>query len=226
MKTDTHTFVYALAAVIILACVHSIHTETQTIWPFDSDKEGQVPKGWEVAEANGKGTPASWEVTQDASAPSGPNVVAITYNRNPEQAANLLLNKTTSLKNIELSVRIKTGARGRLSGGGMVWRAVDENHYYLARWNPSEGHVRLYLVVGGKSSLLESASVEAEAEAWHQIEVIHNEAELGILFDGESVIEIEEKKMNFGGWIGLWAPGDATPSFDDVSVYSEEEGDG
>ena len=58
---------------------------------FDKEKPGSVPRGWKVAETGGEGKLATWQVIADASAPSPPQAVAITENKNYGRTFNYLL---------------------------------------------------------------------------------------------------------------------------------------
>jgi len=54
----------------------------RNVWSFEEEKTGSIPQGWKVAETRGKGTPATWQVVEDSTAPSASNVVSITANKN------------------------------------------------------------------------------------------------------------------------------------------------
>jgi hypothetical protein len=206
-------------ALITLTLCSLIYAESQSTWNFDELESGTKPKNWELAETNGKGTAAIWEITER----DENKVFAITKNRNSGNTASLAMIKVGAVKNVELSTRIKAGTPGDDAGGGMIWRVIDENHYYLARWDPIGKTCRLYLTIGGEASLLESVRVDADTGTWHQFDVAHNEETIEILFDGESVLEFEDNTLDLPGWIGLWAPGDAMPAFDDITFYTEDD---
>jgi len=195
------------------------NAQTENTWDFDSLDSGTLPENWELAETNGKGRLATWEVTSE----DDNKFFAITNNRNDKKTSNLAMIKIGAVKNIELSTRIKAGQPGDTAGGGLIWRVIDENHYYLARWDPIGKTCRLYLIIGGESSLLESVRLDADTDTWHQLEVTHNEETIEILFDSEPILEFEDNQLDLPGWVGLWAPGDALPSFDDITVYTEGE---
>ena len=143
-----------LVLISLLAHTSLLGAEIQQSWYFDQLEGGTLPEGWERAETKGEHNPATWEIVEkgkDASSPK--NVIAITYNTNDAKTSNLLLAKQQALKSVELSVQIHAGEGLGQAGGGLIWRVVDENHYYLAYWNARENHVRLSLVISGKASL-------------------------------------------------------------------------
>ena len=211
------------SSLLLLFIISSPRAESQQNWSFEDLKTGTVPENWESAETKGKGQKAIWETKADDSNAPGKKVLAITNNTNRGDIGNLLFIKHGVFQNVEFSTKVKAGAIGQDAGGGVVWRAIDENHYYSAQWNASANTLRLYVYIGGKPSLLESVSVEADPDAWHQIDIVHNEESIEISFDSEPKISVEDKQLDFKGWIGLWAQGSATPLFDDVTFYSEED---
>lgn len=212
-----------LICLMLLFSIHTPHAETQQTWSFEDLKTGTLPQDWDVAKTKSKNTQAKWEIVEDETSPMGKKVISLIDNPNRGETANILMIKNGVFQNVELSAKIKAGAIGTDTGGGIIWRAIDENHYYLAHWNAESNHLRLYVYIGGKPSLLESVSIEADPDTWHLIEVTHHEETIDILFDSESKMTIEDNQLMFKGWVGLWAQGSATPSFDDVNFYTEEE---
>lgn len=207
---------------IIFFIANPIFAETEQTWSFEQDKAGKLPSKWKIAETKGKGVHAIWEVHEDDTNGPGKKVLAITNNTNRGDMGNLLIQEESVFKEIELSTRVKATTSGKNAGGGLIWRVVDENHYYLAQWNAASNNLRLYVYIGGKPSLLESVSVEGDPKAWHHIEVSHIENMIEVLFDSEPKISVEDKQLDFKGNFGLWAQGDALPAFDDITLYSEE----
>lgn len=212
-----------LVCSFVFALTPYVNAETQLTWAFEEANIGSMPENWEVSETNGKNALADWEVKQDDSVAMGKKVLTIANNPNKGDMGNILIYKQDVFKNVELSAKIKADGTTQDSGGGILWRVVDEDHYYLAQWNSSTNHLRLYVYIGGKPSLLESVPLEADPDTWHQIDVVHYEESIEVLFDNESKIALEDKQLDFKGWIGLWAQGGGTPSFDDVIFYSEED---
>src|SRR5437867_9446115 len=48
-----------------------------TLVNFDKDAPSKLPAGWKAQGTNQKGPVATWEVVADPTAPSGPNVLAL-----------------------------------------------------------------------------------------------------------------------------------------------------
>jgi hypothetical protein len=198
---------------------------SERIWSFDRDAVGSVPQGWEVAETAGRGTPATWEVMADTTAPSSPNVTAIAQVGNSGQTYNLLITGATSYEDLAIEVLVKAIAGEVDQGGGPIWRARDADNYYIARWNPLEDNFRVYRVKEGRRKQLGSARAEADPAAWHQIEIEHEGNRIKASFDGEELIALEDSTFLGAGMVGLWTKADAATAFDDFEVEAVDPED-
>jgi len=78
----------------------------RNMWSFEKDKAGSVPQGWKVAETGGKGTPATWQVVEDDSAPDGTQAVAITVNKNRGSTYNLMIAQDTSYRDLVIRIKV------------------------------------------------------------------------------------------------------------------------
>jgi hypothetical protein len=143
--------------------------EGEVEWSFDTDESNRLPKNWKTAETAGAGTPAIWAIVTDDSAPSPSQVVAVTHSENRGQTYNLLIAEETSYQDVEVEVEVKAVNGVEDQGGGPIWRALDENNYYICRWNPLEDNFRVYTVKDGKRSQIGSAYIKADAAVWHEI---------------------------------------------------------
>jgi len=196
--------------------------EEERVWSFDGDRTGTVPDGWEIAETAGHGTTAVWKVVADKTAPSPPNVVAVTKTENYGSTFNLLIAKDTSYEDLEISVRVKAGTGKEDQGGGPIWRVRDADNYYIARWNPLENNFRVYFVKNGRRRQLGSANVKADPAVWHEIEIEHEGTRIEAEFDGKKLIEVEDSTFREAGMVGLWTKADAATSFDDLEVEEKD----
>ena len=192
--------------------------ENGITWSFEDDAADQPPKGWTVAETNGKGTPASWRVEAMDHAPNGKQVLRITESRNAGSTYNVLLSEREFPSDLEVAVHIHAGSGKEDQGGGLVWRARDANNYYLTRWNPLEDNISLFRVEGGKRTRLGSLDVKADPSAWHEIEVVARGKHITVEMDGKVVLQADDETFTRGGRIGLWTKADAASSFDLLGV--------
>ena len=188
------------------------------VWHFDGAAAGKVPSGWRITETKPTKALATWRVTQDESAPSGKNVLALTHSENYNGNYNLAIAEKTSFKDIDLTVKVQ-GDRGEIDqGGGPIWRCRDENNYYICRFNPLEGNYRVYFVKDGRRKQLESAKIETEAGKWYTVRVTMDGDRITCYLDGKKLLEVQDDTFNDAGMVGLWTKADAVTRFDDLAV--------
>jgi hypothetical protein len=187
-------------------------------WTFDDALVGQVPAGFRLVEAGGAGTPATWAVVADPSAPTQPHAFGITESRNTKQTYNIALVEGTRYGDVDLQVMVKAGPGELNQGGGVVWRALDTESYYVARWDPLERNAYLYLVQGGARTALAKLDVELDPEAWHALRVVAEGARIELYIDDRPMLAAENAELTEPGMIGLWTKSDAATRFDDLSV--------
>ncbi len=212
-----------LLGVAIPAQSDEVTGANARIWNFDGQSAGEAPSGWRLAETNGDGSLAPWTITGDATAPSSPNALVVGKTHNSGQTYNVALATGTEYKNVVLSVSVKAGTGTEDQGGGPVWRAKDSNNYYIARWNPLENNVRVYVVKDGKRKMLGSVKVEADPAAWHEIRVEARNNSITVEFDGKAFVEAQDDSLPDAGMVGLWTKADASTSFDDLRVAEAAE---
>jgi hypothetical protein len=192
-------------------------------WSFDQTDPGRVPAGWSLDETNPTASPASWSVQADASAPSPPNVFALTASENYNGTYNLAIARSTLFGDLDLAVKVKSVAGVEDQGGGPVWRCQDADNYYICRVNPLEGNFRVYVVKDGRRRQLHSARVELLAERWYELRVVMVGRKITCFLDGESMLEAVDGTFREPGRVGLWTKADAVTSFDDLTVRSRDK---
>lgn len=193
-------------------------THPPLVWSFDQDAPDTVPQGFEVLETHGQGHPAGWEIMADESAPSPAHFVAITQNENKGHTYNLLMEKEALLKDVVLSVKVRAMEGTEDQGGGPLWRARDENNYYLARWNPLENNFRVYRVREGKRTQLDSIETEVDEKAWHTLAIEHKGGRIRASLDGENVMVVRDDTFPEAGRVGFWVKADGKTAFDDLTA--------
>ncbi len=189
---------------------------------FEASPLDGPPKGFTGTSTLGRpelvATPARWIVVEDAAAPTGKRVVKLAESKNRDEIFNLLLRDEAAPADLTLSVKIRADRGEEDRGGGLVWRARDESHYYLTRWNPLENNLRVYRVEKGRRIQLQSVAIETDSAAWHTIAVTMKGRVIVVAFDGKKVISCADTTFSEGGKIGLWTRSNACSSFDDLAV--------
>jgi len=207
MKTLTWLFAFGLGA------------STGTVINFDTAPLGKVPPGWTVAMTNRGGAP-KWEIRKDQSAPTQPYVLAQVSNDPTGNRSPLAILDRMSLRDGDVSVRLKPVAGHEDQGGGLVWRYRDENNYYVARANALEKNVAVYRVVNGRrSQVLAIAKHEIPINAWSILKVSARGNRFQVYVDHRRILQGQDSTFPAAGGVGLWTASDSVTYSDDFRVY-------
>ena len=203
-----------LAFIIVILIVVSTTSYAQTptepqIWTFETDRTGVTAVGF--IPYVGK-----WQIRVTEKAPSGDHVLAQLM-ENSGSSYNIVLIDGSHFQKVDLSVKMKSVAGHVDQGGGLVWRAKDENNYYIARYNPLEQNFRVYKVVEGKRRKLGSAHIK-RMPGWHDVRVTMEGAHIMCYYDGNLFLDVQDYTFEGPGQIGLWTKADAQTYFDDLTV--------
>lgn len=215
-------FVCGALSLLVYASLANAQEKT-TKGAFDDTEVGQLPQGWKVEGTRQQGPLATWKVQADSSAPSRPNVLALTSpNHDSPGTYNLCWTNQIQFKDgrIELSFKANAGRVDR--GGGPIWRVQDKDNYYICRANPLEDNFRLYYVKGGRRRQIATAEdIIIASGKWHTIKVIHEGDQIQCFFNGKKLIDHRDDTFENAGGAGLWTKADAATAFDDFVVTSE-----
>jgi len=190
-----------------------------TMWVFDRHQTATLPSYWTTEGTNQRGPVATWTVQADTTAPSPPNVLALTDTHEGWGGTfNLCWTDQVTFQDCVITVKVKSGTGREDQGGGVIWRVQDEDNYYITRWNPLEDNFRLYTVKDGSRKTLESARIKVDPSQWHTIRIEHKGDEIRCYLDGEALQVVHDDTFPGGGGVGLWTKADAVTSFDDLVV--------
>lgn len=178
------------------------------------------PQGWEIART-GDGDGSRWLVVADATAPSGSGYVVAQTAVSPRSMFNLCVLEDSRYADLKLSVELKA-VNGRIDqGGGLVWRYLDANNYYVCRFNPLENNLRIYKVIAGRRHQLASVDVKLPAGQWHTLTVTMKDDLIVCSIDG-TWLGVRDGTLREPGRIGLWTKADARTCFDTLSVTGSD----
>lgn len=192
---------------------------------FGKGDAGKVPAGWKAAQT-GKGDGSVWKVVADATAPSKSGHVLAQTAEGPKALFNLCVIEDTNYKEVEISVAFKSVKGKEDQGGGILWRYQDANNYYVARFNPLEGNLRVYKVIEGRRTQLDTEEdLKLKDHDWHTLRIEHSsKGEIECYLDGKKVISVNnEKSIDRPGKVGLWTKADAQTYFDDLKVIDRSK---
>jgi hypothetical protein len=183
-------------------------------WNFEGYEAGTRPVEWLPAETATNHTPGTWLIAGD----SWGKAIALMQSSNTGDTYNLLLASNTRLGNVRYSAKIKTISGYEDHGGGILWRALNSDNYYVTNWEPLKSTLGLYTVVNGKRSDVQIATLHADLSTWHTIEVEHFRNQIKIYFDYRLIITQQEDTLTLPGMVGLWTRADACAMYDDIVV--------
>jgi hypothetical protein len=207
----------AVLASLTCASLSVVADEKARAFTFGRADLGKVPSGWR-ADKTGKGEGSVWKIVEDTTAPSKKGYVLAQTAESPGSMFNLCVAEDTKHKDVEVSVAFKAVAGKKDQGGGIVWRYQDANNYYVARMNPLEDNFRVYKVVAGKRTELESADVKVPTGEWHTIRIEMKGDAIECYLDGKKHLAVKDTTFKDAGKVGLWSKADAQTHFDDFRV--------
>jgi hypothetical protein len=192
------------------APAESVKPRVQTI-RFDDAVPGGAPPGW-TATRTGTGS-ANWVVVADATAPSAPNVLK----QSGQATYPVALRDDTNLKDGFVEVKFKPVSGKEDQAGGVIWRAIDADNYYIARANALEDNVTIYHTLKGKRVSFKNANMPVKPGAWHTLRVDFAGNTFTVTFDGMRVLEATDGSLVEAGKVGVWTKADSVTLFDDFS---------
>ncbi len=207
-----------LIAVVLLTACAAETGQQRAAFSFENEVLGSPPTGWRVDETNGAGTTARWAVVEAELEESGGRILSLEETRNSGQTYNLMLLPDNYPADLTVRVQLRANRGVEDQGGGLVWRAVDGQNYYIARWNPLEDNFRAYYVKDGHRTQIATATVSSSPGEWHTIRIVHRGSTIQGYLDGRLLLEVEDSIFTDAGGVGLWTKADAETSFDDLMI--------
>jgi hypothetical protein len=175
------------------------------------DATGSLPEDWKTG-VTGEGK-AQWSVVRDGSAPSGSNVLL----QSGEATFCWAVDSSAYLQDGFVEARIKPEAGKEDQAGGLVFRFLDGENYYVVRMNALEDNVVLYKTVNGKRSPLQvrgrmiGYGVDATVPngKWNQLRVEFRGPVFTVFYNAEKLFEVEDRTFTGAGAVGVWTKADS-----------------
>jgi hypothetical protein len=168
-----------------------------TLVNFENCEVNKLPMGF-TQTATGKQQNLNWKVVND----NGNKVVA-QLAKNEGDYYNLLVLDNPAYQDFTLSVKIKAVAGDEDQGGGLVWRYVDNNNYYIARCNPLENNFRFYRVVNGNRKQLKTVDCAIKTGEWFTISIEMKGNKISCSLNGIKLIDATDDTYKSAGRVGL-----------------------
>ncbi len=213
------TFMISVVTLSSCVMVAAADPTTKTMqWNFEDAAEGALPQSWSSAQT-GDGKGCIWKIVGDTTAPHGTKVLAQT-SESPSHMFNLCVADNTSFQDGDFSMAFKA-VKGKVDqGGGLLWRYLDANNYYVARVNPLENNFRLFKVVNGKRSQLATKDgLDFPSEKWHTMRVQMTGNQIECSLDGKKYLEARDETFSKAGKVGFWTKADAQTYFTALKVH-------
>ena len=215
---------------------------TQKIWDFDSEALGTLPSKFLVGTLVDGRASGKWQVIdmktsinlldkldkrdrgrvgkvlQNNEAPSAPHVFAQLKNGGYFTDFNVVLASEINVTDFDLKVSFLPIAGRADMGGGLIWRARNDQNYYITRANPLEQNIRFYRVVNGVRHELANFNQIISVKTWHTLQVVARGNRVQVLFNNQPVIDVSDGTFQTSGKIGLWTKADAVTYFDDLQL--------
>jgi hypothetical protein len=195
-----------------------IAASTGRVINFDTGPLGKTPPEWTSVSNHGRAS--QWEIRRDGSAATQPYVLAQVSTDSGTDRVPLAILKNITMRDGEVSVRIKPISGREVQGGGLVWRYRDENNYYLVRASVLEKNVAVYKVQNGQRiPLLPGARHDIPANGWRILKVILRGNRYQVYMDHRRILQGYDSGYTGAGQVGVCTVADTVAYFDDFRVY-------
>lgn len=236
-RVGTITFALMVLVITAVACERRDHGSSTSptsveqpapvqlggksfVYNVDNVETGALPATFSSTRTGG-GPVGKWEVRADATAPSKPNVLAQTSDDSTDYRFPIAVSNEGAFKDLELSVKFKAVSGSVDQAGGLVFRYLDENNYYIVRANALENNYTLYHVIKGSRRQFASANLTVTPKEWHELKVVCVGNQITCFFDGQQRIQATDESFKEAGKIGVWTKADSVTYFDDLSVTAK-----
>jgi 3-keto-disaccharide hydrolase len=197
-----------------------------SIVTFDNQSEGKAPSGWTVTMTN-QGAAPRWEVVRDVSARTQPYVLAQTSTDHRQDRFPLAIFQGSSLRDGDVSVRLKPVAGRAEQGGGLVFRYRDERNYYMVRASALQDDVALYKVENGRCQpilphgmppTVFAVKHDIRPNNWNILKVSVRGNRFQVYVNHRRILEASDSTFAQAGKVGLLTAGDSVTYFDDFRI--------
>ncbi len=196
--------IWFFAGCLFTTTIMSAATEN-----FDFPPPGKLPANW-LGTKTGSGNP-HWAVEKDATAPSGGQVLK----QSGTATFPVCLKTDTKIQDGFVEVKFKALAGNEDQAGGVVWRALDADNYFIARANALEDNLHIYRTVAGRRIQFDGVDLKVSGGMWHTLRVEFRGPQFTVFFDGRKVLTAHDGTFTAAGMTGVCTKADSVAVFDD-----------
>jgi hypothetical protein len=200
-------------AVVLFLGANVMGAEQDVSLNFDSLKVGTSTEGWKSGFYGKDGKP-HWSVVSDDAAPSRPNILK----QDGKATYNWLVREGISIQDGSVKTRVRIDSGKEDPEAGVIWRFKDGKNYYYVRANALEKNVIFYRMFKGKKELVKTIDLPMDFREWHELGAQFQGTSVNILFDGKTVLSVQDSKISGAGGVGLFTMADTVCEFDDFKA--------
>jgi hypothetical protein len=157
-----------------------------------------------------------WALVEDATAVGG---VALEQCGTPTAANHsLAAYKSASVKDAEISLRIKATGGKEDQGGGVALRLTAPDSYYLVEMDARRDRVLFLRVANGDAEEIVAVDADIATNAWHTLTVRAVDDEFVVSLDGVWAFTSFDKALSRAGRVALWTATDSVTRFDSIAI--------
>jgi hypothetical protein len=156
-----------------------------------------------------------WALVEDATAAGG---IALEQRSTPTTTNHFLaVYKPASVKDAEISARIKATGEGD-QGGGIALRLTAPDSYYLVEMDARRDRVMFLRVANGDAEEIIAVDADIATNAWHTLTVRAVDDEFFVSLDGVWAFTAFDKVLSRAGRVALWTSADGITRFDSITI--------
>jgi hypothetical protein len=176
---------------------------------------GEPPAHFEFS-PTGEGQRHPWTLIEDGTAAAG---LAIEQRgAAPTVGHSLAIYEAASLKDAEISLRIKATDGTVDQGGGIALRLTAPDNYYLLQLDARRDRVLFSRVANGVPEEIVGVDADLATNEWHRLVVRAAEDEFVVSVDGVWMLTAFDKTFLGAGRIALWTAADSVTRFDNITI--------
>jgi len=206
----------ALLAAALFACSSLTANAQDARGTIDfGQNTGAPPAHFEFVPA-GVGERSTWALMDDGTAAGG-----LAIGRRGAPAArdhSLAIYNAASVKNAEISLRIKATGGNEDQGGGIAVRLTTPDNYYLVQLDARRDRATFSRVKNGIAEEIVGVDADVTTKEWHRLVVRAVQDEFVVTLDGIWVFTGFDKTLSRAGRVALWTKGDSITRFDQIEI--------
>ena len=218
MFMRTCVFASALPLMATLAFAQEVKTISLA---SPALKEGAAPDGCR-ASLTGGGGPSVWKVSEQTPSIHGKAIIQ-TSRESIDARYPLCIVDSIKGTDVEIGVDI-TPVEGRIDrAGGLIFRALDENNYYIVRANALENNVDLFRTVKGVRRQFAGANAPVASGKPQRLGVRIEGDLIKVFFQKKQLFEARDQTFSGRGAVGLWTKADSVTAFANMTLQILKE---